>query len=126
MKSILLVDDEPDIANSLKVGLERKGFKVDAFSDPTEALTKYKPKAYDLLIIDIRMPKVNGFELVREIKKVDEDATVWFFTAFEVYYDEFKRMFPDVDVKSFVRKPISANELAKRIQDEEIKERKIQ
>lgn len=117
MRSIFLVDDEPDIANSLKSGLERKGFRVDAFSDPVQALAHYKPKTYDLLIIDIRMPKLNGFELVREIRKIDATVVVWFFTAFEVYYEEFKRMFPDIDVKSFVRKPISASELAKLVQD---------
>ena len=115
MAKIFLVDDEPDIANSLKTGLERKGFKVDVFTDPTEALAGYKPHTYDLLLIDIRMPKLNGFELVREIRKVDSESEVWFLTAFEVYYEEFKKMFPNLDVKSFIRKPVSLNELAGRI-----------
>lgn len=115
MTKIFLVDDEPDIANSLKTGLERKGFKVDVFTDPAEALAKYKPQYYDLLLIDIRMPKLNGFELVREVRKVDSDSEVWFLTAFEVYYEEFKKMFPTLDVKSFIRKPVSLNELASRI-----------
>jgi two-component system, OmpR family, response regulator ChvI len=113
--TIFLVDDEPDIANSLKTGLERKGFDVDVFTDPTEALAKYKPHYYDLLLIDIRMPKLNGFELVREIRKVDTESEVWFLTAFEVYYEEFKKMFPNLDVKSFIRKPVSLNELSNRI-----------
>ena len=117
MTRIFLVDDEPDIANSLKTGLERKGFNVDVFTDPTEALAKYKPHAYDLLLIDIRMPKLNGFELVREIRKVDSDSEVWFLTAFEVYYEEFKKMFPNLDVKSFIRKPVSLNELSSRISE---------
>jgi two-component system, OmpR family, response regulator ChvI len=112
---IFLVDDEPDIANSLKTGLERKGFNVDVFTDPAEALAKYKPHYYDLLLIDIRMPKLNGFELVREIRKVDTESEVWFLTAFEVYYEEFKKMFPNLDVKSFIRKPVSLNELSSRI-----------
>jgi DNA-binding response OmpR family regulator len=115
MTKIFLVDDEPDIANSLKTGLERKGFNVDVYTDPTEALAKYKPHYYDLLLIDIRMPKLNGFELVREIRKVDTDSEVWFLTAFEVYYEEFKKMFPNLDVKSFIRKPVSLNELSSRI-----------
>ena len=115
MAKIFLVDDEPDIANSLKTGLERKGFNVDVFTDPTEALAQYKPHFYDLLLIDIRMPKLNGFELVREIRKVDTDSEVWFLTAFEVYYEEFKKMFPNLDVKSFIRKPVSLNELSNRI-----------
>jgi DNA-binding response OmpR family regulator len=117
MTKIFLVDDEPDIANSLRLGLERKGFEVDVYTDPTEALAKYKPHFYDLLLIDIRMPKLNGFELVREIRKVDSTSEVWFLTAFEVYYEEFKKMFPNLDVKSFIRKPVSLNELSTRITD---------
>ena len=117
MIKIFLVDDEPDIANSLKAGLERKGFSVAAFVDPQEALSKYEKNMYDLLLIDIRMPRLSGFELMREIKKVDPNAVVWFLTAFEVYYDEFKKMFPNLDVKSFVRKPISAGDLAAKINE---------
>ena len=63
MRRILVVDDEQDIAMSLKAGLERKGFAVDVFFDPLEALERYQPGTYDLLIIDVRMPKMNGFEL---------------------------------------------------------------
>jgi two-component system, OmpR family, response regulator ChvI len=117
MTRIFLVDDEPDIANSLKSGLERKGFTVDAFTDPQEALAQYRPNAYDLLLIDIRMSKLNGFELVREIRKSDTQTEVWFLTAFEVYYEEFKKMFPNLDVKSFIRKPISASDLASKINE---------
>jgi len=117
MTKIFLVDDEPDIADSLKTGLERKGFDVDVYTDPTEALVKYKPHSYDLLLIDVRMPKLNGFELVREIRKVDTDSEVWFLTAFEVYYEEFKKMFPNLDVKNFIRKPVSLNDLSNRIMD---------
>ena len=117
MIKIFLVDDEPDIASSLKIGLERKGFTVDAFTDPEVALSKYKPDSYDLLLIDIRMPKLNGFELVREIRKVDPNSVVWFLTAFEVYYEEFKKMFPNLDVKSFIRKPVSLQELSNQIRE---------
>ena len=117
MTRIFLVDDEPDIANSLKAGLERKGFTVDSFTDPQQALAHYRPNSYDLLLIDIRMPKLNGFELVREIRKTDTEAEVWFLTAFEVYYEEFKKMFPNLDVKSFIRKPISASDLAGKINE---------
>src|ERR1700730_14522231 len=117
MTRILLVDDEPDIAHSLKAGLERKGFVVDAFTDPQLALAHYKPNSYDLLLIDVRMSKLNGFELVREIRKTDTQVEVWFLTAFEVYYEEFKKMFPNLDVKSFIRKPISAADLASKINE---------
>jgi len=118
MKKILVVDDEPDITLSIKNGLKRKGFEVDAYNDPLKALDDFKPGVYDLLLIDIRMPKLNGFELYRELKKKSENITVCFFTAFEVYYDEFRKVFPALDVKCFIRKPITINELVMHINSE--------
>jgi CheY-like chemotaxis protein len=72
----------------------------------------------DLLLIDIRMPKMNGFQLYRQLRKVDEKAKICFITAFEIYYDEFKKMFPKLRVNCFVRKPVRLEELAKTIKDE--------
>ena len=118
MKKILVVDDEPDITLSIKNGLKRKGFEVDTYNDPLKALDDFKPGVYDLLLIDIRMPKLNGFELYRELKKKSENITVCFFTAFEVYYDEFRKVFPALDVKCFIRKPITINELVMHINSE--------
>ena len=69
-KSILLVDDEADVIEILKVGLEDNGFKVDAFTDPELALSSFKAGTYDLLLLDVRMPKMNGFELYEQIKKL--------------------------------------------------------
>ena len=66
-KRISLVDDEHDIALAFKISLENNGFTVDAFNDPEEALSNFKAGLYDLLLIDIKMPKMNGFELYREI-----------------------------------------------------------
>ncbi|HEU5220509.1 MAG TPA: response regulator, partial [Candidatus Nitrosotalea sp.] len=69
--------------------------------------------------IDIRMPKMNGFELYREIKKKnDSKAKICFFTAFEVYYDEFRKMFPSLEVKCFIRKPITISDLVTHINSE--------
>jgi DNA-binding response OmpR family regulator len=115
MPKILVVDDEPDITASIKNGLERHGFEIDVFNDPLKALTSYKPNEYDLLLLDIRMPKMNGFELYREIKKKSNNVKICFFTAFEVYYEEFKKIFPNVEVKCFIRKPISIAELVSHI-----------
>src|SRR5438105_7097247 len=95
MNSIAVVDDEPDIAEVLKRGLEQNGFSVEAFTDPESALRKFRPGAYDMMIIDIRMPKLNGFDLYRELRKKDGKIKVVFLTAFEIYYDEFRKMFPD-------------------------------
>lgn len=118
MKKILVVDDEPDITSSIKTGLEKKGFEVQVYNEPLKALSEFKPNEFDLLLIDIRMPKMNGFELYREIKKKSNDVKICFFTAFEVYYEEFRKMFPNLEVKCFIRKPITINDLVVHINSE--------
>ena len=118
MKKLLIVDDEPDITRSLKKGLEFNGFSVDVFNDPLDAVSNYKVNTYDLMIIDIRMPKINGFEFYREIKRKDDKIKACFLTAFEVYHEEFKKIFPNMDVQCFIRKPITINELVAHINSE--------
>jgi two-component system response regulator ChvI len=113
---ILVVDDEPDLTQVSTLALEYHGFKVDSFNDPQEALTKYKPGLYDLVILDIKMPKMDGFELYHEIKKKDNNANVCFLTASELYYEEFrKKEACALDRNLFIRKPIENEELVKRI-----------
>jgi DNA-binding response OmpR family regulator len=110
---LLVVDDELDITRTMKKGLERTGgFSVDTFNDPIQGLSNFKVGTYDMLILDIRMPNMNGFELYREIIKKDRSAKVCFITAFEINYDEFRKMFPSIDVNCFIKKPISVVELA--------------
>ena len=110
---ILLVDNEEDIAFGFKIGLEDNGFKVDAFNDPRLALSNFKPGSYDILLLDIRMPKMDGFELCQEIKKIDNKVKVCFMTAFdELYFQQFKKLFPMMDTGCFIRKPISIDDLA--------------
>lgn len=115
MKRIAVVDDEPDITTVLKKGLEHHGFAVDVFNDPQAALASFRPGNYDLMIIDIRMPKINGFDLYRELKKRDGSVKVCFLTAFEIYYEEFRKMFPSVDVRAFIRKPVSISSLVSQV-----------
>jgi two-component system, OmpR family, response regulator ChvI len=117
-KRILLVDDEHDITVGLRVGLENNGFVVDAFNDPQEALSNFKAGLYDLLLIDVKMPKMNGFELYREIEKIDNKAKVCFITAFEVYYKSLRELFPTVKVDCFIKKPIRTEDLVERITTE--------
>lgn len=118
-KKILVVDDEPDITFSIKNGLIKNGFEVNTYNDPVSALNDYDVGKYDLLLLDIRMPKMNGFELYREIKKKDNnDIKVCFFTAFEVYHEEFKKIFPNMEVKRFIRKPVTVKELVSHINTE--------
>jgi DNA-binding response OmpR family regulator len=117
-KKILIVDDEFDITSTFKMGLESKGFKVDTFNDPEEALSNFKAGIYDLLLLDVRMPRINGFQLYEELKKIDDKTKICFITAFEVYYRSLREQFPEVKVDCFIKKPIEIEELARRIQSE--------
>ena len=116
-KKILVVDDEPDNTSIFSMGLEDGGFEVDAFTDPLLALSKFKSdhKKYDLLILDIKMPDMNGFELFEEIRKIDNNIKTCFLTVFgEGYTEEFDRRFSSSINVSFIRKPIRVDDLVKR------------
>ena len=113
---ILVVDDEPDLTQVSTLALEYHGYKVDSFNDPQEALSKFKPGSYDLIILDIKMPKMDGFELYQEIKKIDNNANVCFLTASEQYYEEFrKKEYYALDRSLFIQKPIGNEDLIKEI-----------
>lgn len=114
-KSILLVDDEKDITEVLKRALEREGFKVDAYNDPAEVISKFKPSIYELLIADIRMPRINGFQLFHELTKKDPNLRTCFLSAFEIYENEHKRVFPYSNIVCFIKKPIAPRALIEMI-----------
>lgn len=118
MTKILIVDDDSDITLAFKKGLENDGFNVDVFNDPQEALSNFEASKYDLLLLDIRMPKMNGFELYKEMDKIDNHVKVCFITAFEVYYEALREVFPSMEVECFIRKPIEIGNLVKRIKNE--------
>lgn len=116
---ILVVDDEPDIATMMKLGLEREDFQVEAITDPIKAIEFYeKDDRFDLALIDVRMSPINGFELYRRLLQINPKLKVCFITAFELYYDEFKRVFPKIKVDCFVRKPVSMEKLVELIRTE--------
>ena len=117
-KRVLLVDDEPDLNLTLKITLEENGFKVDSFTDPLSALENYKEEAgmYDLLILDMKMPQMNGFELYRQIRKIDDKVKVCFLTAGEMDYEQFgKELFPALENNCYIQKPIENETLIKRL-----------
>ena len=116
--NILVVDDEPDITTTLKIGLENKGFAVDTYNDPALALSNFKPDLYNMVLLDIKMPALNGFELCQEIGKKDEKVKVCFITAFEVYYKSLRELFPTLKVDCFIKKPIANDGLVERIATE--------
>jgi two-component system, OmpR family, response regulator ChvI len=112
-RKILLVDDELDIMLSLKLFLEENGFEVDAYDNPSSAIANYKPGLYHLLILDIKMPEIDGFELYARIRKMDNNANVFFLTAvgdFSGYKGGNKPL-----GENFIQKPIDGPELLKRI-----------
>lgn len=119
-KKILLVDDEKDIIVTLNMVLEEGGYEVDSFTDPILALKKFRAASYDLVIIDIKMSEMDGFELRRQIKKTDNAVKICFLTASELYYEEFRKElglenFTTLDKDRFLMKPIPNEGLIKEI-----------
>jgi CheY-like chemotaxis protein len=114
-KRILIVDDEADITSALKRGLEKYGFTVEVNNNPLSMLSSYKAGYYDLLIIDIRMPEMGGFELYQVIRKLDNRTKVCFWTAFEVAYEQFAKRFPSMNEKLFIKKPVTLEDLVDKI-----------
>jgi CheY-like chemotaxis protein len=121
----LVVDDEVDITTVFKLGLEEADLQVDVYNDPLLALSDYKPDTYDLLLFDIRMPGMNGFELYKKIKDIegayDNDKNnnkprICFITAYEGYRSQFNELFPTLEeVDCFLKKPISLPDLIKAV-----------
>jgi two-component system, OmpR family, response regulator ChvI len=116
---ILLVDDEPGITSTLKLGLEHHGYQVDAFNDPEKALAEFEADRYGMVFLDIRMPQMNGFDLYRALRKKDHAVPIAFMTAFDVYQEEFRKAFPDMKVDKFMRKPIGLNQLVAYVKSQE-------
>ena len=111
-RRILAIDDEPDITLMLRLGLEDGGFDVDAFSDPELALSSFRPSLYDLVLIDIMMPKMDGFALYEQLKKVDPGIKVCFLTASEMYHEENRGIeHCALNKDLFLQKPISTDDL---------------
>ena len=112
---ILIVDDDPDITLTFNLGLAKKGFAVTVFNDPLKALSEFRAGVYDLILLDVKMPKMNGFELSREIEKIDDIPKVCYITSFVVYYESLKEIFPAAKVCCFIKKPIEMDKLANKI-----------
>src|SRR5215831_767688 len=116
-KKVLIVDDEPDINTILKKVFEQNGFNADSYDDPILALENFKPGSYDILLLDIKMPEMDGFQLYQKMKRIDSKLKVCFLTASEMYYERFRKEeeFAAIDKDLFVRKPIANEDLIKKI-----------
>ena len=118
--TILLVDNESDNTCVLSMGLEDAGFKVDAFNDPMLALSNFKPNFYALSILDINMPKMNGYELYKEIRKIDDKIKISILTVSEIYNESLRAPPPRLldDVKCFIPKPVAIDDFVKKVKEE--------
>ncbi|HEX5979137.1 MAG TPA: response regulator [Nitrososphaeraceae archaeon] len=111
-RRILVVDNERDITVALQIGLEDSGFSVDTFTDPSLALKSFKPNLYDLVLIDIVMPGIDGFELYDRLRKIDPDIKACFLTASEMYHEEFRKAeHCSLNKDLFLQKPIPMDDL---------------
>ena len=118
-KRILLVDDEADIIFTMKDILEEEGFKVDTFNDPTIALKTYRSNFYDLVILDIKMPKMDGFELYTKIREKEPKVKICFLTAIATFNEEFRKirltLGKTINEDYFIQKPINMEDLTKKL-----------
>ena len=118
-KKILLVDDEPDLTYTIKKVLEDNEYKVDSFNDPILALKSYKNHFYDLIILDIRMPKMDGFELYTKIREQDPKVKICFLTVVGTFNEEFRKirlaLGKTINEDYFIQKPIETENLVKKL-----------
>ena len=112
----MVIDNEKDITIILQIGLEDGGFNVHTFNDPSLALKSFKPNFYDLVLIDIAMPDIDGFDLYERLKKIDPDIKARFLTASEMYHEEFRRAeHSSLNKDLFLQKPIPIDNLVMEI-----------
>ena len=121
VKKILLVDDESDVLYTIKNILEDNGFQVDTFNDPIISLKSYTSNYYNLVILDIKMPKMDGFELYIKIREKDPKVKICFLTASEMYYEKFRKTRSEfgriIGEDCFIQKPIKNEDLVKKLID---------
>jgi CheY-like chemotaxis protein len=123
----LIVDDEYDITLTFKIGLEDNGFIVDSFTDAVLALSNFRAGLYDVVILDVKMPKIDGFELWRQMKLIDDKSNVCFMTAFDtrkgdlnadsMLFNKNKNKDNDNDENHpyIIQKPVTLNELIRQV-----------
>jgi DNA-binding response OmpR family regulator len=117
-KRILIVDDEKDVGRTFKMILENYGFDIDCFTDPAMALETFKPNLYDLTILDIKMPEINGFELYDKLKSRDPKIKTLFISALsylKVYNTQSGKVYPLNGERHFIKKPVGNKELLEQV-----------
>jgi len=117
-QSVLVVDDEIDIVESIKLWLQKRGLKVQAFTDPVSALECFENNAssIDVVLSDIRMPQMNGYELIKRIKNLRSEVKIILMSAFEINPSDMARVLPNAKIDSLISKPISLGDLTRTIE----------
>jgi two-component system catabolic regulation response regulator CreB/two-component system response regulator ChvI len=105
--NIIVIDDDIGTALFFKICLEDEGYQVNIYNDPNSLLEEFEPGIYDLLITDIRMPRINGFELASRIRIMDSKIRICLATAFEEYYESILRSYSDLSFNCIIKKPIN-------------------
>jgi DNA-binding response OmpR family regulator len=115
-RKILIVDDEYDITFVFKIILEEKGFATDIYNDPIDALSMYKPYYYDLVMIDLKLPRITGFELYNQLRMLDNKTKICFLTSSEQFHQQYRsNEFQDMDPDLFIQKPVENEVLISKI-----------
>ena len=100
------------------LGLQDEGFEVYTYNDPLEALSQFRPNFYDLLLVDISMPKMNGIDLSRQLLELDPNVKICFITAGEANIEVLRELYPTRDIGCFIRKPVTIDQLVRRVKAE--------
>jgi DNA-binding NtrC family response regulator len=110
---LLVVDDEQDITTIIKKVLEGDKILVDEYTNSSQALKHFRehPNDYCMLVSDIGMPSPTGFELAKEIYKINPDVKILLMSSFEIHKSEFDKVLPSIRVEDFIQKPVSIAEL---------------
>jgi DNA-binding response OmpR family regulator len=116
--TILIIDDEFDTTLTFKSALKHNGFKVDVYNDPLLALSDFKPYFYDLLLIDINMPHMNGFELCERLLKIDANPKICFMSSGPINQEALREIHPSINIGCFIDKPVTIDHLITRLNAE--------
>jgi DNA-binding response OmpR family regulator len=117
-KVVLIVDDDPDMTSVFSLGLQDEGFEVYAFNDPLVALSQFRPNFYDLLLVDINMPKMDGIDLSRRLLELDSNVKICFITAGEANIEVLRELYPTRGIGCFIKKPVTMDQLVRRVSAE--------
>ena len=117
-KVILIVDDDPDMTSIFSLGLQDEGFEVYEYNNPLDVLSEFRPNFYDLLLVDINMPKIKGVELFRQMLELDSNVKICFITAGDANVEVLRELYPARDIGCFIRKPVTIDQLVKRVKAE--------